>query len=112
MSSIRGNPTVHPIARPVPPDVSDQVTGGVIRLLEVAALGERQRSALQAALSLKHAPHFREAYLQPALAAGYLEMTLPDQPNTPRQRYRLSAKGRQWLTNTRPGRARGPEGDK
>ena len=41
MSSIRGNPTVHPIARPVPPDVTDQVTGEVIRLLEVAALGEQ-----------------------------------------------------------------------
>ena len=73
--------------------VTDQVTDRVARLLKVAR-GEQTRSALQTALGLKHTPHFRKAYLLPALAAGYLEMTLPGQPNSRLQRYRLTEAGR------------------
>jgi ATP-dependent DNA helicase RecG len=73
--------------------VADQVTDRVARLLKVVR-GEQARSALQAALGLKHAPHFRRVYLLPALAAGYLEMTLPGQPNSRLQRYRLTETGR------------------
>ncbi|WP_371867646.1 Fic family protein [Duganella guangzhouensis] len=77
--------------------VTDQVDADMVRLLRLAALGEQARSALQAALGLRHTPHFRQAYLLPALAAGYLEMTLPALPNSRLQRYRLTAKGRRWL---------------
>lgn len=31
------------------------------------------------------------------MAMGLLEMTLPDKPNSRSQRYRLTAKGQQWL---------------
>ena len=62
-----------------------------------AAQGELARSALQGLLGLKHTPHFRQAYLQPAMGAGLLEMTLPDQPNSRLQRYRLTALGQRWL---------------
>jgi ATP-dependent DNA helicase RecG len=31
------------------------------------------------------------------MAAGLLEMTLPDQPNSRLQRYRLTALGQRWL---------------
>ena len=55
------------------------------------------RLELQAALSLKHEDHFRKAYLVPALKADYVEMTLPDKPNSRLQKYRLTAKGRAWL---------------
>jgi hypothetical protein len=37
---------------------------------------------------------YRKAYLLPALAAGYLEMTLPGQPKSRLQRYRLTETGR------------------
>ncbi len=84
--------------------VTDQVTGEVARLLAAAAEGDQARSALQIALGLKHTPHFRHAYLQPALTAGLLEMTLPDQPNSRLQRYRLTSKGRQWLQSHPPER--------
>ncbi|WP_373997267.1 Fic family protein [Duganella sp. SG902] len=67
------------------------------RLLRAAENGEQPRSVLQAALGLRHTPHFRQAYLLPALAAGYLEMTLPNLPNSRLQRYRLTAKGKLWL---------------
>lgn len=74
--------------------VTDQVTDPVLSLLKAAMTGEHTRRALQDALGLKHAPHFREAYLLPAMEAGYLEMTLPDQPTSRLQRYRLTALGR------------------
>lgn len=86
--------------------VTDQVAEEIVRLLRVAARGQQPRSALQAALGLKHTPHFRQAYLLPALAAGYMEMTLPNLPNSRLQSYRLTAKGRQWLQqNPKGGKA-------
>lgn len=90
----------HPLARSgisSSDQVTDQVTGEVMRLLAAAAQGEHTRSALQAALGLKHAPHFRQAYLLPALEGGLMEMTLPDKPNSRNQRYRLTALGQRWL---------------
>jgi ATP-dependent DNA helicase RecG len=50
-------------------------------------------------LGLKNADYFRKAYLVPAVAAGLVEMTLPDQPNSRLQRYRLTALGRHWLAS-------------
>jgi ATP-dependent DNA helicase RecG len=41
--------------------------------------------------------HFSNHYLAPALEAGLIEMTIPDKPRSSKQRYRLTAKGRQWL---------------
>lgn len=82
----------HPLAkRP-----TDQVTGEVGRLLRVIAV-EMSRLQIQVALALKHEDHFRNAYLILALAADMLEMTQPDKPRSSKQRYRLTAKGRQWL---------------
>ena len=43
-------------------------------------------------LSLSHRPTFRENYLNPALAAGLIERTIPDKPNSRLQRYRRSQK--------------------
>lgn len=77
--------------------VTDQVTDELGKLLVIAERGEQSRRALQDALGLKHIPHFRSAYLLPALAGGYLEMTLPGQPNSRLQRYRLTERGRRWL---------------
>lgn len=81
-------------------EVSMEVTMEVT--MEVAALlnaidGVMSRQELQAAMSLKNADHFRKAYILPAIAAGVLEMTLPEQPNSRLQRYRLTNKGLQWL---------------
>ena len=92
---------VNPLAkRPtgeVTDQVTDQVTDEVAKLLLAADKDVQTRRALQDALGLKSIPHFREAYLLPALGAGYLEMTLPDQPNSRLQGYRLTSKGRKWL---------------
>jgi ATP-dependent DNA helicase RecG len=81
------------------PGVTPQVTPEVtpqVRLLRVLR-GEMSRHSLQRALQLKDPRHFREHYLVPCLAAGLIEMTMPDKPNSRLQRYRLTAKGRSFL---------------
>lgn len=61
-------------------------TPDVARLLSVL-VGEMSRPQLQRALRLKGDEHFRKAYLQPALRAGLIEMTIPDKPRSTRQEY-------------------------
>ena len=42
---------------------------------------------------IAHRPHFLETYLNPALKAGLIEMTLPDKPTSRNQRYRRTSAG-------------------
>lgn len=78
------------------PQVAPQVTPQVGQLLLVVE-GEMSREALQNLLQLQDRKSFRERYLQPALAEGFIEMTIPGKPNSRLQRYRLTQKGRQWV---------------
>jgi hypothetical protein len=41
-------------------------------------------------LGLRHKATFRKNYLNPALESGVIEMTEPDSPRSPTQRYRLT----------------------
>ncbi|MFQ3243289.1 MAG: ATP-dependent DNA helicase RecG [Lentimonas sp.] len=52
---------------------------------------------LRSKLEIKHRPTFRENYLDPALSAQLIEMTQQDSPNSPTQKYRLTAKGQELL---------------
>ncbi len=74
-------------------EVAGEVTGEVVRLLKALTV-PMNRTELQAKLQLKSQANFRDRYLQPALAAGLIEMTIPDKPRSSRQRYRLTEKGR------------------
>jgi len=56
---------------------------------------------LMARLGLSHRPSFYYGYLQPALAAGEIEMTIPEKPRSSQQRYRLTEKGRETLARVR-----------
>jgi ATP-dependent DNA helicase RecG len=80
--------------------VAEHVTEQVLQLLR-ASRGEQSRAELMEAVGLSHREHFRETYLNPALAAGYLEMTIPDKPKSSRQKYRLTTTGQTFL-NTLP----------
>jgi len=63
--------------------------------------GGMNRKALQAALGLKDTEHFRKSYIQPALEAGLIEMTIPDKPRSKKQKYRLTKKGQETLASGR-----------
>ncbi len=77
-------------------EVTGEVTPEVGRRMSVLE-GERSRRELQEALGLKHEDRCRAAYLVPALTAGLVEMTLPEKPQSSKQRHRLSASGQEWI---------------
>ena len=64
----------------------------VRRLLSVLD-GEMTRGGIMSALKLKNRSSFLEFYLSPALRIGFIEMTQPNSPRSPTQKYRLTAKG-------------------
>jgi len=54
------------------------------------------REMLQSALKLSDRKSFRDRYLKPALVDGFVEMTIPNKPNSRLQRYRLTNMGLEW----------------
>lgn len=93
---------IHPDAKAAAPDLAGptgQVTGQVAKVVEHLD-GELTRQELQGAVGVASRAHFRTAYLDPALAAGLVEMTQPDKPNSRSQRYRLTATGRKLRLQT------------
>jgi Fic family protein len=76
--------------------VTLQVTRQVMRLLK-AVKTDRSRAELMKALKLKDRVNFSKNYLEPTLSAGFIEMTEPDSPKSPTQKYRLTEKGRKLL---------------
>jgi len=67
---------------------TDQVTDQVKALLKCLDKGPLTTLECLKKLGLSHRPTFRKNYLQPALQAGLVEMTLPDRPNSRFQKYR------------------------
>lgn len=73
--------------------VTDQVSDQVARLLSVMPAGMGfKTSELMRHLGLSHRSTFRKSYLNPALAAGLIEMTAPGSPRSPKQQYRRVAR--------------------
>lgn len=77
--------------------VADQVTDQVGALIQAIGSSECGSTDLMKAVGLSHRPTFRENYLNPALASGWIEHTQPHSPRSPTQRYRLTSKGKRWL---------------
>ena len=77
-----------PVLEKATPQVTPQVED-LIKILD----NEMNRLELQAKLNLSDRKHFRIHYLRPALDAGLIEMTKPENPNSRSQKYRLTAKG-------------------
>lgn len=72
--------------------VTTQVPTQVEELLKVFT-GEHTRQNLQDKLNLANRENFRKNYLQPALDNGLIELTIPEKPNSSKQKYRLTEKG-------------------
>lgn len=98
---VAGNQFKAVIPRPATTEVAMEIATEVERVLR-ALVGEMSHQELQEGLALKNDEHFRKAYLLPALGSGLLEMTLPNSPRSGKQRYRLTAKGRQWPAKSQP----------
>jgi predicted transcriptional regulator len=54
-------------------------------------------SEIMKMLSLKHRPTFLYKYLQPAIDAGLVALTIPEKPKSSKQKYQLTEKGRSFL---------------
>ena len=90
-ANMKGDPASNPASNPASkaPALSEQVT----RLMSVLD-GEMSRRTLMSRLSIKDRNTFASLYLEPALRIGYIELTQPDSPRSPTQKYRLTEKGR------------------
>ena len=73
----------------IPPQVTPQVKNLIIALDR-----EMNRQEIQNKLALSNRESFRRVYLKPALENGFIEMTIPDKPNSSLQKYRLTALGK------------------
>jgi len=75
--------------------VTPQVTPQVVKLISTIQ-DEMDRDTLQTVVGLVNRKYFREQYLLPAIQLGFLEMTIPDKPNSRFQKYRLTPSGMQF----------------
>ncbi|MFH0882828.1 MAG: ATP-binding protein, partial [bacterium] len=82
-------------------EVTGEVTGEVAKLLGIM-IAPMTRAEMQAALRLKGQANFRDRYLLPAIAMGFMEMIRPEKPTSRLQKYRLTDKGRTWLAGRKP----------
>ena len=69
------------------------ITVQVSRLVSIMPHEWLSAAELRTLLGITHRPTFADNYLNPALAAGLIEMSQPDSPRSPTQKYRLTAKG-------------------
>lgn len=90
-----------PVTPQVPPHAAPQVTPQVIALLATMT-GEHARQELMTLLSLSDRKHFAAAYLAPALQAALVTMTIPDKPQSSKQKYRLTEAGKALRSKKRP----------
>ena len=64
---------------------SGQVKEGIKRIIYVIN-GELNTTDLMAILDLKHREYFRDNYLIPTIDEGFIELTVPEYPNSPNQK--------------------------
>jgi len=89
-------PTIQQVAGQLAGQAAGQVSPQVMALLKIC-LNEMNRSELMIAVGLKGRDNFLKKYLEPALDLGLIEMTQPDSPKSPTQKYRLTRQGKEFL---------------
>lgn len=81
--------------------LTPQVTGQVEPwMMDVLKHGESplKSSGIQEIVGIQHRETFHRNCLDRMLKAGLMERTIPDKPNSPLQKYRLTEKGRALLS--------------
>ncbi len=77
--------------------VDEQVSEQVAHILRACSRAPQTKAALLAAAGLANAYLNYKRHILPLLQSGFLEMTLPDKPNSRLQKYRLTARGRSLI---------------
>ncbi|MCF6776826.1 hypothetical protein L3V83_09625 [Thiotrichales bacterium 19X7-9] len=77
--------------------VTPQATPQIKNLILVISEKDLTRDEAQQLLTLKDRKSFKEFYIKPALDQKLIEMTIPEKPNSPNQKYRLTSLGKQLL---------------
>ncbi|CAN5394505.1 hypothetical protein BH23VER1_BH23VER1_13240 [soil metagenome] len=81
------------VGAPVGAPVGEQVT----KILKACARTPRSKAELLKSAGLANAYLNYKRHIQPLVAGGLLEMTLPNKPNSRLQKYRLTEKGRRMI---------------
>lgn len=87
---------IHNAVSTVTPQATPQATPQVETLLNVLE-GEMSLEEILIALGLRDRKSCRDRYIRPALELRLIEMTIPDKPKSPLQKYRLARQGHLWL---------------
>ena len=75
---------------PVTPPVDDLILKALLAL----KTGDKGNAELLLDIGINDRKRLRERYLKPAIEMGYIVPTMPDNPRSPTQKYRLTEKGR------------------
>ena len=81
--------------------VTGQVDPWIIRVLSACQSQPLKSGEIQAISGIRHRETFQRNYLDHLLAEALLERTIPDKPNSPQQKYRITPKGRQVLAQSK-----------
>jgi predicted HTH transcriptional regulator len=105
----RSAPSRHQVEAQVTPPVDLPVTPpvAVVALVRlIGSSGPLGNSEILEKLMLRDRTHLRERYIDPALADGLMERTIPEKPTSRLQKYRLTEKGRRLLEQLEKGKGR------
>ena len=80
------------MATEVKPETAEVTTQVKELLLELK--GEMSVDGMKQRVRIADREDFRKRYLAPALADGYIEMTQPNSPRSPTQKYKITEKCR------------------
>ncbi|MDW8283127.1 MAG: hypothetical protein RMK29_15535, partial [Myxococcales bacterium] len=72
----------------------------IVTILQ-SARNPKSRAELQKGAELRDRDHFRQAYLEPLIEAGFVAMTAPDNPRSSQQRYFTTPAGEKLLERER-----------
>ena len=73
-------------------DIEADVSQEVRELVDIIKDGEYSTKEMMSLVGITRRPTFRDVYLSPAIENGLVEMTIPNSPNHPNQKYRLTEK--------------------
>jgi ATP-dependent DNA helicase RecG len=91
--NLEDNTVNAPVNTQVNTQVSTQVSTQVEKLVSIFNDEVSTINDLMKIMQLKERRTFARNYIQPALKAGLIEMTIPDKPNSRLQKYRLTPLG-------------------